>query len=229
MNRSIPFCAALLAVLLLAPVFSACTDAIGEPVAPANLSPHAVDHVAFGTPAAYLEATSEAQRLKDFEANVAVLHNTADTGTDYASLLRSEAPLADKDRAAETLLASYTGAEWNVVRQAVSAQLLELHLRNGSGDTEAIGRYTAALVEAENPSANLIAPALEQLRGTWSAEQIAAAARTSHAVASAWLTQHCAECMHPSRASVSAPAAAAGDHQARAIAASLDRLARLAR
>lgn len=221
MKTSLTFTFSLALVLVL----GACNQSAEPAETAAQVQPasesYAVDQVIYGNPAAFLALGSE-ERTALIHKNIAVFHAMDDQGdgTDYASLLRSDVPLAQKDRAAAGLLATYTGPEWSGVRQMVAAPLLELHLRNGSQDLDAIERYTRALIEAENPSADILAPALAQLQDRWGAEEVRQATRAAREAASAWLGKHCLDCGN--RRIVGDAPAASGDQKARAKAAAVE-------
>lgn len=182
----------LLLVLVLVGCMSnpAVDSAAIEPVAPEN----AVDLAIYGNPERLIESTTVEKRREMFVNAATVFHNLNGEGTDYASLLRSNAPLREKDAAVKALLDSHPGDEWLHLRQTAATPMLDMHLRHGSTDLDAIDRYARVLVEAENPSADLLSPALEMLRGRWTASEIQSAAATSFASASSWQTQNCADC-----------------------------------
>lgn len=231
--------------LLIGPIaafllFSGCDQPASSELAPAAEPVTAdADLVVFGNPPAVTGAATTAENEARIAADMAVLHGydalefgaTADTErsrTNYAAMIRSDAPLADKDAAVAALLDEHAAPERFVLRQSVAAPMLARHLAAGSTDLGAIGRYTRALVADRNPSADLLAPALAELRGAWTDAEIAAAARSTHAAASAWLADNCAECQSKARDLARSSGAEPGhDAKAAGIAAALDELGAL--
>ena len=141
---------------------------------------------------------------------VAALHGH--DGSDdfvYGVLRSTEMSLSDKDLAAASFLTDHAGPEWIHARQAVAAPLLELHARADSDNLDAIESYSRILVEAENPSADLMAFALPKLESRWADEEIADAAAVTLTASSEWLAENCTDC-RTRRTSMSAEPATVG-------------------
>ncbi|MGB3545170.1 hypothetical protein [Rubrivirga sp.] len=221
-----------LAALVL--TLTACESALE--VDPTSASPpgaavHAVNHSIMGNPAALKDGRSTEELNGIIRRNLdASFAEDPETGMGYRWLFRSERPLAEKDAAAARLIDAHPGIEWVHLRQMVAAELLELHKRNASDDIDAIERYTAVLVEAENPSADLFTYSLPLLEERWSASERQEAARVAVRSATDWLGQNCTDCA----ASARRAAAPGGDTPAandkrRAVEDALGTLADLAR
>ena len=194
-------------------------------------SVHAVNHAIYGTPDALKEGRTVDELNTLIRRNFEPLDEIVPgTDTAYMWFFRSERPLAEKDRAAAELLAAHEGIEWLHLRQMVATQLLDLHARNGSDDLDAIERYTAILIEAENPSADLVAWALPQLDERWTAAQRRDAAGVAVEAATEWLARSCADCTETARRATApvADASTDADGKRRAVSDAVGTLAGLA-
>ena len=194
-------------------------------------SVHAVNHAIYGNPDALKEGRTVDELNTLIRRNFEPLDEIVPgTDTAYMWFFRSERPLAEKDRAAAELLAAHEGIEWLHLRQMVATQLLDLHARNGSDDLDAIERYTAILIEAENPSADLVAWALPQLDERWTAAQRRDAAGVAVEAATEWLARSCADCTEPARRATApvADASTDADGKRRAVSDAVGTLAALA-
>lgn len=68
---------------------------------------------------------------------------------------------------------------------------------------EALGFYTALLIDNRNPDASIMLPALQKLDGYWEAKQVASKAQEAYALATAWLKRNpCEECLGTSKKNV---------------------------
>ena len=194
-------------------------------------SVHAVNHAIYGNPDALKEGRTVDELNTLIRRNFEPLDEIVPgTDTAYMWFFRSERPLAEKDRAAAELLAAHEGIEWLHLRQMVATQLLDLHARNGSDDLDAIERYTAILIEAENPSADLVAWARPQLDERWTAAQRRDAAGVAVEAATEWLARSCADCTETARRATApvADASTDADGKRRAVSDAVGTLAGLA-
>lgn len=216
-----------LGALLLA--LSACEAT--APVSSADLSeplgsPDAVDSFVTGD-LRMIDPSASDEAMRTAVRESSAIFFGVSGGTNHAVLLRSQASLDEKDRAATALFAEYTGPKWTLLRQMAAVQLLELHQRADSRDLDAIDRYTRVLVEGRNPDAGLIAWALDRLDGRWTDSQREGAAQATHEAAERWLADNCADCLL-GRTSERSAATGAPARKAATIAEGLGVLAELA-
>ncbi|NNF38465.1 MAG: hypothetical protein HKN71_07350 [Gemmatimonadetes bacterium] len=178
------------ATTALASIFLAGCGLQSTGDAPPIQRTHAVDFVAYGTNAEFATIDSEAEKRRIHEQNLALFEQAEPaSGLTYHWFFRSERPLAEKDAVAAGLLDTHTGVEWIFARQKIAAPLLELHLRTGSEDHGTIHRYLQVLVETGNPSADLVADALDLLGDRIPGEERLVASGAASDAARSWLIQ----------------------------------------
>lgn len=142
-----------------------------------------------------VRASMDAEERRDLLLrNLDVFHGETEADRDWGHYLLSDAPLAEKDRHAQALLAQHPGPEWTVVQQLVAATLLNAHLKTERPDPIAVERYTRLLAENESPHADLIARALPHLKDRWNPAEVASVASTTQEAALDWIARTCSDC-----------------------------------
>jgi hypothetical protein len=159
------------------------------------MSPPPRAMMAAGIPERLLSRERGAASEGDLKKQIDVFHDEDETiGYSPAFYLVSTASLSAKDDVARRILDTHRGDEWVHLRQMVALPMLEQHLRQEEPNLDQVQLYTRALVEFENPNADLIASALRVLQQQWTDAELGAAVLATTSGAERWLMQTCPGC-----------------------------------
>jgi len=181
---------------LLLLLISACGSPVGELEGERHLSqvstePGVIYPIAMPD---VLKGDTPAQRA----ARARSMDATMEVYEDVRKILKSDRSMSEKSRAARALLDNQRAApeaRW-LLEQVVALHMMAAYdpeSRN-TADVEDVGLYTRLLVKHKNPSADLILKGLHAVRGSWTEDEVAVAARTAITQAEAWLDRVCVGC-----------------------------------
>ncbi|WP_457652448.1 hypothetical protein [Rhodocaloribacter sp.] len=132
-------------------------------------------------------------------------------------IIESAASWQDAHRELTELLQSKQGDATSPARQILAARMLEERLLpapESEAKLQALSFYTTILLDAKNPDASILLPALRQLADHWSGEKIAEAVGATRERAQVYLDHNrnllervegCAKCNAQKRATFKAP------------------------
>jgi len=188
----------LLGTLLLA----GCSEIISESP---SVEPEPSFHI-FQAPDVKLFEMSKAEVSAFFKANETVRQRGDE-------IIKSAGSWQDAHREMADLLQSKQGDAMSPARQILAARMLEerlLQAPESEAKLQALSFYTSILLEARNPDASILLPALEQLKDHWSGEKVAEAVAATRERAQVYLDNNrsllarvegCAKCSAQNRAS----------------------------
>jgi hypothetical protein len=164
----------------------------------------------FQAPDIHLFEMSKAEVSAFFKANETVRQRGE-------QIIESAGDWQDAHRELADLLQSNQGDATSPARQIIAARMLEKKLLpapESEAKLQALSFYTTILLEAENPDASILLPALRQLTDHWSGERLAEAVAATRERAQVYLDRNrnlldrvegCAKCSAQKRATFKAP------------------------
>lgn len=193
-------------VLLGTILLVGCNEIISEsPEVPSEPS-----FTIFQAPNLNLSEMSKAEISAFFQANDVVRQSGED-------ILESAGSWQDAHRELVRLFRSNPGAATSPARQVIAARMIEERLLpapKSAAKQEALSFYTTVLLEAGNPDASILLPALQALKEHWPEARIEEAVAATRTRARAYLDRHqslldrvagCAHCSAQKRAAFKAP------------------------